>query len=270
LSSSAPGARRVVAVAVVAVLLSGCELLGLGGPKGGTYPAACAGLGFSARRCAAIVDRAQKDAELNASSIVGIEILPPPRDDSARLGGTMVAQVRFTLTDGPSSTKDVWCKGVGSFDDLACQVDPEIQLSGGIDHDVPCAGEAPNGDPAGCATLPPTPPPAAVAAAKPLRLAVLDIPLGHLGRYEIKVGHAGLPNGYLSARQFGIADPRPKDFWIRGGILLDVRPGPGRPPVGSIYRDPFKGTEPVDVFLVFEVTETSPGAVLHVRDVVVE
>jgi hypothetical protein len=54
-------------------------------------------------------------------------------------------------------------------------------------------------------------------------------------------------------------------------MWLDIRPTvAGRPPVGSIYRDVFKGPEPVDVFLMFEVTETSPGAVLQVRNLVVE
>ena len=98
----------------------------------------------------------------------------------------------------------------------------------------------------------------------------LDVPIDRLGRYEINVGQSGLPNGYLSKRQFIVPDTRPTDFWIRGGIYLDLRPPIGRPPVGSVYRDPFKGTEPVDVFLVFEVTETSPGAVLKIRDLVVE
>ena len=259
-------------VAVVGVLLSGCQLgrLGLGGPKGGAYPAACAEFEFPARRCAAIVARAREEAMIDAARVAGVALLPAPREGGVKLGGLMLAQVRFSFADAPSVTQDVWCIGIGSIDDLVCQKDPQIGLSGGIDHDVPCAGEAPNGDPAGCATLPPTPPPAAVAAAKPLRVDVLDIPLGHLGRYEIKVGHAGLPNGYLSKRQFSVADTRPTDFWIRGGIFLDVRPPVGRPPIGSIYRDPFNGTEPVDVFLAFEVTETNPGAVLRVRNLVVE
>jgi hypothetical protein len=255
---------------LVAVVLSGCELVGLAAPKGGSYPAACAELGFSARRCAAIVARAHTEAPLGSAQVAGVDILPPAGDDTVRLGGLMVAEVRFNFGDGSSVTQEVWCMGVGSADNLACRQDPQIVLSGGIDHDVPCAAEAPNGDPANCATLPPTPPPAAVAAAKPLRVDTLDIPLDHLGRYEIRVGAAGLPNGYLTKREFGITDPRPAGFWITGGIFLDVRPHAGRPRVGSIYRDPFKGTEPVDVFLVFEVTETSPGAVLRVRDLVVE
>jgi hypothetical protein len=262
--------RTLLAVAAVAILLSGCELVGLGGPRGGNYPAACPDFKFAERRCAAVVERARNEAAVDAARVTRVELLPAPREGGVNLGGIMVAQVRFTLADAPSVTQDVWCKGVWAEDDLSCQDDPQIRLSGGVDHDIPCAGEAPNGDPAGCATLPPTPPPAAVAAAKPLGVNALDIPLDHLGAYEIKVGHAGLPNGYLSKRQFSIADTRPTGWWISGGIYLDIRPPAGRPPVGSIYRAPFKGTEPVDVFLVFEVTETSPGAVLQIRNLVVQ
>jgi hypothetical protein len=228
-------------------------------------------MGFAARRCAAIVERAREDEAIDKSRIDGVDILPPPREGSVELGGQMVARVRFRLSDGTSVTHDAWCVGVGSPDNRACTDDPQLILSGGVDHDVPCAGEAPGGNPNGCATLPPTPPPAAIAAALPLRVPALDIPLDHIGQYDIKVGGAGLPNGYLTRRDFSITDTSPTDFWVQGGIWLDVRPTvAGRPPVGSVYREPFDGTEPVDVFLVFEVTETSPGAVLRVRNLVVE
>jgi hypothetical protein len=54
-------------------------------------------------------------------------------------------------------------------------------------------------------------------------------------------------------------------------VRLEVRPeDPARPPIYSRYREPFDGVEPVRVFLVFEVTELTPGAVLRVRDIVVE
>jgi hypothetical protein len=262
---------RVLAfVAVAAVLLGACQLVGMAELKGGPYPAACGDLGFSARRCAAIIDLAMDEAAIDETLVAGVEMLTPAGPGAPGERRAM-ARIRFSLRDGTSVTQDVTgCGGVGRDDELACTNDPQLQLFTGIDHDVPCAGEAPNGDPAGCATLPPEPPPAAIAAAKPLRVAALDIPLDHVGAYEVKVGNAGLPNGYLSKRQFGVTDTRPADFWITGGIRVDVRPPAGRPPVGSIYREPFKGTEPVDVFLMFEVTQTSPGAVLRVRDLIVE
>ena len=216
--------------------------------------------------------RAARDqAAIGPQVVTAFRVLPRTDDNSVRLGGQMIARVRFDFADGANVVQEVWCHGVGSGDDLACADDPQIGLSGGVDHDIPCFGETPAGDPTDCATLPPTPPAAAVAAARPLRVGVLDISLDHVGKYEIEVGEAGLPNGYLSRREFKLADSRPTKFWIKGGVMLDVRPTiAGRPPVGSIYRAGFKGTEPVAVFLVFEVTETSPGAVLQVRDLVVE
>jgi hypothetical protein len=148
----------------------------------------------------------------------------------------------------------------------ACNEAAEISVAVGIDHDVPCAGEPP----AGCATLPPTPDPQAVAASKPFRQASLDVALDHEGRYEVRLGTATLPHGYLSELGLDIADHTPDTFWIDGGIRLDVRPDiAGRPTIGSIYRDPFVGEEPVTIFLVFEVTQLDSPSVLHVRDVVV-
>jgi hypothetical protein len=258
-------------VAVIAFLLSGCQLVGSGGPRGGAYPGACADLGFSARRCAAIVDLAIDEAAINKTLVAKIEMLSSAGPAAPGERGAM-ARIRFTFGDGTSITQDVaGCGGVGRGDEVACTNDPQLMLFGGIDHDIPCAGEAPNGDPTDCATLPTTPDHAAMEAATPLRIVALDIPLGHTGPYEVKVGRASLPNGYLSRREFEVADLRPTTFWITGGIRLDIRPTvAGRPPVGSVYRDAFKGPEPVDVVLVFDVTETSPGAVLRVRELVVQ
>ncbi len=51
---------------------------------------------------------------------------------------------------------------------------------------------------------------------------------------------------------------------------MDVRSDiGGRPSVGSIYRDPFDGPEPVTIYLVFDVNHLEAPSVLQVRDVVV-
>ena len=51
---------------------------------------------------------------------------------------------------------------------------------------------------------------------------------------------------------------------------MDVRSDvEGRPFVGSIYRDPFDGPEPVTIYLVFEVNHLEGPSMLQVRDVVV-
>ena len=80
-------------------------------------------------------------------------------------------------------------------------------------------------------------------------------PARPLGPYEVEVGEAGLPDGALSTRSATVADEA-GEFWIADGIEIEVRPvDPARPAIGSIYRDPFDGVEPVKVFLVFDVTE---------------
>jgi hypothetical protein len=250
----------------MSLFVGACELIGLGS-RGGPYPEACASFGFSESRCRAIVERARMSLALDPDRIAAIEVLEPAEAQGLTLGVPSPAQVRFTLLDGTTITEPVRCGGIGFPSNRACVEDARLMGGGGgVDHDVPCAGEPP----AGCATEPPTPRPASVAKARPLEVARLDIPLDRLGVYEIKVGEAGLPDGYLTDRAFELADDQPDDFWIDDVIQLDVRSTErGRPPVGSRFRDPFDGVEAVDVFLVFEVVETSPGAVLGIQNLVV-
>ncbi len=252
-------------------LLAGCQLLGAGG---GRYPDACAELGFSPTRCKAIVESKRDQLDIRQDQIAQVDILPPSGTDTATLGGQMVARVRFRLVDGKVSTHEFWCTGVGSASDRACRDDARITLYDGVDVDVPCPGPptkpSPVG-PAGCATPPPTPRPASLAHARPLIVPSLDVALDHVGHYEAKVGEAGLADGYLRARTARIAEDQPVDFWIDDGVRIDVRPvDPDRPPVGSRYRDPYDGVEPVDVFVVFDVVDVSPGATLEIRDLDVE
>jgi hypothetical protein len=243
------------------LLVAGCSLLG---PRGGSFPEACDDLGFPERQCRAIVAQAAVQAGIEQSEVVSARFLA--REPDVTLGGSRIAVVGLTLAGGEERVEEVWCTGISDPDDRVCVGDAQIGIGGGIDRDVPCTGEPP----AGCATLPPTPGPASVAAARPLEVAMLDIPLDRVGRYEVLVGEVGLPDGYLSERRAALADTRPTEFWIHQGIRIEVRPNEaGRPPIGSIYRDPYDGVEPATVFLVFEVVETSPGAVLEVRDILV-
>lgn len=259
------GWRGLAVLAISLLAVGGCDILGISRPTGGAYPDSCESLGFAPRQCAAIVARAARDARVDPGQIASIEVLPPP-PQGASLGGSAIAQVRFGLTNGQTRTEDLWCLGVGSDADLACRADPRIGITIGVDHDVPCTGAAPKG----CATLPPAPRPKSVATATPLWIDVLDIPLERVGHYRIKVGTATLPDGVLSERSARLADTQPTAFWLEDRVRLEVQPAdPNRPPIGNIYRDPFDGDEPVDVFLIFDVTETSPGAVLGVRALVI-
>jgi hypothetical protein len=247
---------------------AGCGIASLFGPSGGPYPGACPDLGFATRQCASMVDRAESQSGVKTTDASAIDILPPTDDGGVRLGGYMISRVRFHLATGTERTEEIWCIGVGDGGDDACNHDPTIGIAAGdVGHDVPCTGD---GDPpSGCATLPPTPRPEIQALARPLRVPVLDIPLDHIGPYQVEVGDAGLPAGAFTTSSASVVNERPEGFWIRGGRLVIEPVDPKRPPVGSIYREPFDGVETVRVRLVFDVTEVSPGAVLQVRDIVV-
>ena len=95
-------------------------------------------------------------------------------------------------------------------------------------------------------------------------------PEGHLGSYRIDLGEAGLPDGAFTNSTATVANERPDDFWIENAVLVFEPVDPSRPPIGSIFREPFDGVEQVRVTLVFDVTELDPGAVLQVRDILVE
>jgi hypothetical protein len=250
------------AAAFLVSSIGGCSLIGrLDQPRGGPYPEACAQWEFSARRCEAIVDRAVEQAHLDPSDIAGALLLPV--DDGAA-SRRVVAIVGLELTDGGTVEEEIACPGIRVT--LACTEIAEIQAHFGVNTDVPCLGEPP----AGCATLPPTPDPDAVGEAQPLEVAALDVPLDRLGKYEVEVGKAALPNGYLTERSFWLDNRNADTFWIDEGVLLEVRPDiAGRPWIGSVYRDPFDGPEPVTVYLSFEVTDLDAASVLRVRDVIV-
>ena len=256
------GVRASIAAGILAAIAA-CSAIGaIGGPIGGPYPAACEQWGYKPNQCEGIVERAISTADVEKADVRSIFLLP--FESQVHLGGRQVALVRIELASGAVVEEAVQCIGVSMG--RACNEDATIGFGGGIDTDIPCAGEPP----AGCATLPPTPDPDAVAAAKPLRIASLDVALDREGAYEIVVGAAALPNGYLSERAFSLGNAAPSDFWIDEGVRLEVRPTvAGRPPIGSIYRDPFDGPEPVTVVLLFDVSDLDAPAVLEVRDIVV-
>lgn len=248
-------------VLVVVLLAAGCDSLEL---RGGRYPEACSSVDMPEVRCRGLVEQAAQIAGVDASDVEAFRFLPP-QGDAASLGRRVAAVVELATADGQRHTESVYCTGVSSPDDRVCADDPMIAIHAGISTDVPCTGEPP----AGCATPPPTPRPASVAGARPLRTASLDIPLDRAGPHSVSLGRAGLPDGYLSESRASVADPRPLDYWVTGARLV-IRPvDPNRPPVGSRYREPFDGVEEVEVFLEFVVEHASPGAVLELRDVVV-
>jgi len=263
--------RRTILLVAAALALAGCSVAGLFGPSGGPYPEACDQFEFAPRQCKSMVTRAQGQAGVSTADVVSVDILAPTHDGVARLSGYMISRVRLHLASGVDRTEEIWCIGVGGAlpgaPDEACNPDPTIAIAAGpVSGDIPCSGEPP----AGCATPPPTPRPEVQAMARPLNIPVLDIPLDHLGPYRIEVGLAGLPDGAFTRSTASVLDNRPEAFWIRDARLIVEPVDPARPEIGNKYREPFDGVEPVRVVLEFDVTELSPGAVLHVRDIVIE
>ena len=259
--------RRAILAAAMATAIAACGVAGLLGPSGGPYPEACASFDFAPRQCQSMVTRAHEQAGFAPADVGAVDILPPIQDGIPRIGGYMISRVRLHAEDGTERIEEIWCIGVGGGDDEACDSDPRISIAAGpVSGDIPCAGQPPTG----CATLPPTPRPEVQAMAQPLHVPVLDIPIDRLGHYRIEVGSAGLPDGVFTGTSASVVDERPETFWIRDARLVVEPLDPGRPEVGSKYREPFDGVEPVRVILEFVVTEFGPDAVLQVRDIVVE
>ncbi len=229
---------------------------------------ACPRLQFSQSRCDAVVARALEGAGVEASDVATVE-LGRPDGHPVNLGGRLAALARLHLNDGRIIDHEVWCIGVGSYNLAWCVDDPQIVLISGANHDMPCTGEDAAGTPEGCAT-PIVLDAAAVADARPLHLAAIDIPLT-VGQHDVELGRALLANGFLDKASFTLADPAPDGVSIPEGIRLVVAStDPSRPPFGNVYeRGTFPGVEEVVVSLVFDVVAAPPDTVLQVRDVVV-
>ena len=139
----------------------------------------------------------------------------------------------------------------------------------GATHDVPCNGDQSGPVPEGCAT-PIVLDPEAVAQAEGLRIDAIDVP-ATVGQHEVELGRATLPNGFLEAASFTLADLAPDGVVIPEGVHLVVTStDASRPPLGNVYdRGIFPGVEEVVATLVFDVVEAPQGAVLQVRGLIV-
>ena len=257
--------------AVATVLLAGCSVL-----ADSDQPKACDEV-FKPARCLAMMDKAATELHVSRADIVAIEVIPEPvvRDPDGnqiltiRSGGPAV-DIRVTLSSGATGVVSMGCVGVAM--QPVCVDEPQLRANGVIGggyHDVPCAGEPPDG----CSTPVPTAVPAAAAAATALRIDRLDIPIDHVGDYDVRLGEARLPNGLLTAAEFAFVDDWPPDVTIlEGGGRLEVRSlEPDGRPFFNIYEHGWReGTERVAAFLVFHVDRFDPGAHLSIRDVVVQ
>jgi hypothetical protein len=271
--------RSTAAVAVMVAMLvvvAGCDAIAGIFPGPASTPQPC-GQVFNAVRCLAMTDAAASQLKTRRDDVVSLEILPEPtpevRDGVTILqtrGGAAPIDLRVTLADG--TTRQVsMCGGIPSGP--ACMDDPQLTAgsmtgpNGGY-RDVPCAGEPPDG----CPTPFPSFEPKTVAAAKPLTIAELAIPIDHEGPYEVSLGEGSLPNGVLTEASFTFAVPWPDDVSLTDGqAFIQVRSlEPGGKPFENYYTHGWHpGIERVEAVLVFNVLWAAPGAKLGIRDVVV-
>jgi hypothetical protein len=240
------------------------------------FPGGCAAYGMSQRRCDAVVEEAKQEAQISNDQVESIELTSePPCDPDPQIlceyTTGFAANVRFHLVGGGSTDQQIRCS-VGSEYLLVCTETPTIRTGGtamGGYRDVPCADE--NGG--GCATPLPTFEPKAAAAARPLDIPALDIPIDHEGHYRVEIGHAVLPNGVITNAAFTLADPKTQTVEIdpeTGVQLTIVSTDPNGRPFDNYYQHGWHtGTEEAVVALEFDVTRFDPGAVLAIRSLVV-
>jgi hypothetical protein len=225
-----------------------------------------------------MTDYAAAQLKVRREDIAAIDVLPEPTPEVEVIDGQTIVKIRsggppvdvlVTLADGSTRIASMDC-GVASFP--SCADDPHLSAgsvtgdNGGY-RDLPCAGDPPDG----CATPVPTIDPAA-ASAKPLTIPRRDIPLDHVGDYQVRLGEATLPNGILTEASFGFADDWPPGVTISDGIVrLEVRSlEPDGKPFTNIHDHGWRaGTERVEAVLVFTVEHVDPDAVLGIRNVVV-
>jgi hypothetical protein len=244
-----------------------------------SFPDGCEAFGLSARRCEAVVETAASNVAFDRSAATSTELMArsgcgtedPLSEDIGLCVTTtsFVAGVRFGLADGTFIRSDVSC-GVGP-PTLTCSENPGIQaedLHAAGYWDVPCAGEAPDG----CASPVPLSTGAAAAGGRELAIDVLDVPVGPAGHREVEIGTAVLVDGIVQEARFAIVDQAQEGFLLDPGVVrMELRSTiDGRPPFQNVYeRGTFDGPEEVRVFLVFDVVEAAPDAVIRVSGVLV-
>jgi hypothetical protein len=120
--------------------------------------------------------------------------------------------------------------------------------------DVACGGEAPGGEPTDCQTPVPSPP--TDAPRRALLVDRLPITIDHTGHYDVSVGQAILPDGYLTEARFRVAGDALPGITAPDGIVLDLRSADsaGRPFDNVHSHGVHPGPETVDVHLVLDVT----------------
>jgi hypothetical protein len=236
---------------------------------GGSGPCATV---FNAVRCQSMVDYASIELRVDRANIVAIDVLPaaPPTMSASSIGPPI--DIRVALRDGTTRELALQCGMPGAWVDAPCSDDPHIGVGGPPGqgyYDTPCTDDTPRV----CATPVPTKAPDAIAAAVALRIDHVGIPIDHLGDFEVLLGEALLANGLLTKSGLSLVDDWPDDVTIlHYGLWIEVRSlEPDGRPFENIYEHGWrKGTERVAAYLRFHVDRFDPGAVLQVRNVLVQ
>jgi hypothetical protein len=232
---------------------------------------------YSAERCLAIAELAASYLQHDAEEVTSIQIVPDPntrivngQQMIATYGGATPIFVEVVFTDGSTQQTPI-CSGIPSGP--ACTDDPHLSIGGIVPgdgyRDLPCTGDPPTG----CATPLPRIDAKAAAAAQPIAVKRLEVPIDHVGAYEVDLGEGSIPNGILTRTSYTLGDDWPDHATIQDyAVRLEVRSlEPDGKPFQNYYAHGWRaGTERIRAVLVFSVTRFDPGAVLDVRDVVVQ
>ncbi|HEX6869438.1 MAG TPA: hypothetical protein VF119_11565 [Candidatus Limnocylindrales bacterium] len=262
--------RAALILLGVLAALAGTACSSLAGFVDPTAPRPCGAL-HPERRCLAMADRALEGTARRRVEIAAILIVPDPpgAGDVAVLSARPIT-VRLVFHDGTSRDARM-CGGLpdgpACFDEAPDWVKHLSFLGSGY-SDIACAGEPPEG----CPSPIPGIDPEAAAAAEPIIVPAMDIPIERTGQHAIALGRGSLPNGVISEASLVLPDPWPDDatFAEFGTSLLirSLEPD-GRPFINKYEHGWREGVERIEAVIVFDVRRFDPGAVLRVEDVVV-
>ena len=263
--------RRLMSIGLVLAAVAACSALadvasGPGDPV--PYPAGCPRFDLSPRRCAALVEALAQRSNIVPARASQILLLDDAgcEDETGRVGPCLrttmfVVRVRFVMPDGQTLEESQFC-GVGGQYSILCSEDPQIAIVAPTDgyYDVPCTGEAPET----CATKHPAPPADAVAAARPIAVDRLVVPIDHVGAYAIELGEGSLANGILEESSIALQAEPPGVLTTDSGVRLRVESleADGRPFDNYYLHGRREGVERVRAWIEFEIEAFKPGSAL--------
>jgi hypothetical protein len=217
---------------------------------------------FSTARCDAIMVWIVGELGIQPDQIGSIAIVPPAPEPPGMIGRGTSVLLRVGFVDGTTREMTMLCAGTAGNYLPQCMADPRIEFL------IP--GSEGYRDFPENATPVPAIDPAAEAAAVPLALPRVDVPIDRTGGQRFVLGQAGLANGILREVKSTLAEPWPASVFILGSIRMEIRPLGGGDPIGNIYEHGWRpGVETVEVSIVFNAAILRPGAHLTLLDVVV-